>query len=121
VRPPAPTSRLVLLSFSRFPAAMPAQPPGDRAVLLACSVGTLRGFWIEATRCRTTFLPLRLMASNPGLADRTLADVLVPLRCQKCHQASANAALVRDPASQASGRSGSPAGRRVMLTGDGAL
>jgi hypothetical protein len=100
---------------------MSAQPPGDRAVLLACSVRTLRGFWIEATCCRTTFLPLRLMVSNRGLADRTLADVLVLLRCQKCHQPPPSAALVGDAAGQASGRSGSPAGWRVVLIGEGLL
>jgi hypothetical protein len=97
---------------------MPPQPPGDRAVLLACSVRTLRGFWIEATCCRTTFLPLRLMVSDRRLADRTLADVLVLLRCQKCCQPPASAALVGDAAGQAAGRSGSPPGWRVVLVGD---
>jgi hypothetical protein len=100
---------------------MSAHPPADRAVLLACSVRTLRGSWIEATCCRTTFLPLRLMAGNQRLADRTLADVLVLLRCQKCHQPPASAALVGDAAGQASGRSGSPAGWRVALIGDAAM
>jgi hypothetical protein len=112
---------LVLLSFPRFPEAMPPLPPGDRAVLLACSVRTLRGFWMEATCCRTVFLPLRLMASNRSLADRTLADVLVQLRCRECHQRPASAALVGDAAGQASGRSGSPPGWRVVLIGEGAL
>jgi hypothetical protein len=97
---------------------MSVQPPGDRTVLLACSVRTLRGFWIEATCCRTVFLPLRLMASNRGLADRTLADVLVLLRCQYCQQRPARAALVGDAAGQAPGRSGSPPGWRVVLVGD---
>jgi hypothetical protein len=73
---------------------MPDQPPGDRAVLLACSVRTLRGFWLEATCCRTVFLPLRVMAASRGLPDRTVADVLVRLRCQKCQQAAGAAAAV---------------------------
>ena len=41
---------------------MSDQPPGDRAVVLACSVRTLRGCWIETQCCRIAFLPLRLMA-----------------------------------------------------------
>ena len=97
---------------------MSDQPPGDRAILLACSVRTLRGFWIEARCCRTVFLPLRLMAGNRGLADRTLADVLVLLRCQHCRQRPANAALVGDAAGQASGRAGSAPGWRVLLVGE---
>jgi len=97
---------------------MPDQPPGDRAVLLACSIRTLRGFWIEATCCRTVFLPLRVMASNRGLADRTLADVLVQLRCQHCHQRPGSAALMGDAAGRAAGRL-SPPGWRVALLGDG--
>ena len=58
---------------------MSDQPPGDPAVLLACLARTLRGFWVETQCCRTMFLPLRIIASNLGLADRSLADVLVPL------------------------------------------
>jgi hypothetical protein len=61
------------------------------------------------------------MASNRGVADRTLADVLVRLRCQKCRQPPASAALVGDAVGQAAGRGGSPAGWRVMLIGNGSL
>lgn len=96
---------------------MSDQPPGDRAVLLAYSIRTLRGFWIETRCCRTTFLSLRIMASNRGLADRTLADVLVLLRCQRRHRRPGSAALVGDAGGGAHGRL-SPPGWRVVLVGD---
>ena len=63
--------------------------------MLACSVRTLRGLWLEVgCGCRITFLPLRLMAANHGMADRSSADVLVQLRCQKRRQRPGSVAMV---------------------------
>jgi hypothetical protein len=69
--------------------------------------------------CRTAFQLLRLMADDRSLADRTLADVLVLLRCQHCQQRPTSTALVDDAAGHASGRTGSSPGWRVMLIGNG--
>ena len=62
-------------------------PPYDRPIALACTMHTLRGRWLNV-RCgcgHTTPHPVRLMlVEQPGSAGRTLADVLVNLRCQGC-------------------------------------
>lgn len=96
---------------------MPDQPPGNRAILLACSVRTLRRARLEVHCCRTALLPLRLMAATPGMADRTLANVLVQLRCRECHRRPSNVALMEDPVGGAHGRVGA-SGWRVVLVED---
>jgi hypothetical protein len=62
-------------------------PPFDRAIALVCSMRTLRGRWINV-RCRCGHCiphPVRLMLrETPECADRTLADVLVGMRCRGC-------------------------------------
>ena len=93
---------------------MPDQPPGDRAVILACSVRSLRRYWLEV-RCgcgRSGGIPLRLMAAN-----RTIADVLVQLRCERCHQRPTSVAVAENPAGRAHGVIGPP-GWRVVLIGE---
>jgi hypothetical protein len=93
------------------------QPPGDRALILACSVRRLRRWWLEVRcGCRVAYLPLRIMVANRELAGATVADVLVQLRCEKCRQRPITVALVNDPAGQAPGRMGS-SGWRVVLIG----
>jgi len=93
---------------------MPDQPPGDRGVLLACSVRSLRRYWLEV-RCgciRETRIPLRMMPTAAG----TLADVLIQLRCRQCGEAPASVALLQDGAAGMHGMIGPP-GWRVMLVG----
>ncbi len=64
-----------------------AVPPYDRTIALACTMHTLRGRWLHV-RCRcghSTPHPVRLMLiEQPNWAGRTLADVLVNLRCRGC-------------------------------------
>lgn len=58
---------------------MPDQPPGDRAVILACSVRSLRQCCLDV-QCgcgRSVHIPLVLMAANRQLAGLTMADVVV--------------------------------------------
>ena len=91
---------------------MPDQPPGDRAAILACSVRSLRQYWLDA-RCgchRETLIPLLMVAANRGLADRSLADVLIQLRCRQCGERPASAALLEDGAAGAHGVVGPPGG-----------
>jgi hypothetical protein len=41
---------------------MPGQPPGDRAIVLACSVRSLRRYWLEVRCvCKTMRIPLRML------------------------------------------------------------
>ena len=62
-------------------------PPFDRAIALACTLQTLRGRWLYV-RCAclaSGSRPVRLMLqNNPHAGRRTLADVLVRLRCDTC-------------------------------------
>jgi hypothetical protein len=70
--------------FSCLVVGMSDHPPGDRAVVLACSVRSLRQYWLEVRcTCKTTRIPLRMLAANRDMAGRTLADVLIQLRCQQ--------------------------------------
>jgi hypothetical protein len=76
---------------------MPERPPGDRAVILACTVGSLRR-WCLDTRCacgRSVVMPLQIMVGS-GLGRLTMADVLVQLRCRQCGQRPAKARLLQD-------------------------
>lgn len=72
-------------------------PPFDRTLALAASVKALArlGCWLEA-RCgcgSCTLVPLRLLAKQ-GQAGRTVADVLIRLRCRGCGQAPASVDLI---------------------------
>ncbi len=98
---------------------MPDQPPGDRAVILACSVRSLRHYVLDA-QCgcgRTVHFPLNMMAANRELARLTMADVVVQLRCQQCGQRPAKVALLEHGAARAHGIPGA-SGWAVPLVGD---
>ena len=82
-------SRLSLNVPSTFRLVLDALPPYDRAIALACRLGTFRARWLY-TRCQcghSTPRPVRLMLrEQPGAAGQTLADVLVRLRCDGCQR-----------------------------------
>jgi hypothetical protein len=66
---------------------MPGRPPGDRSLILACSVRSLRQFVLDA-QCvsgRCVHYPLELLAAG-RLAGMTIATVVVQLRCKDCGQ-----------------------------------
>jgi hypothetical protein len=95
----------------------PANPPPlDRALALAASVGALTDHLLEV-RCRcggTTLYPLRLLADQ-GQRARTLADVVLRLRCKRCEQAPARVDLIEYAGEEGVvGYGGRPAWR-VML------
>ena len=99
---------------------MPALPPGDRAVILACTVRSLRHYCLEV-QCgclRSVHIPLLMMAANRQLAGLTIANVVVQLRCRHCGQRPASVALLEDGAAKAHGRMGAT-GWAVTLVGDG--
>jgi hypothetical protein len=60
---------------------MPGQPPGDRAVIPACSVRSLRNYILDAEcRCgRSVKLTLNLTVAS-GLGALTIASLIVQLR-----------------------------------------
>jgi hypothetical protein len=98
-----------------MPERLPA--PYDRSLALACQVRTLRAFWLEVRCCRgVSLLPLQLMAGK-GEAGRTLADVVVRLRCQACGKAPAAVALIETANAPPAAYGGSQ-GWRVMLIED---
>jgi hypothetical protein len=72
----------------------PAPPPYDRALALACRLGTFRDLWLCCV-CpqHTRMLPINLMCRTKSLAQSSLADVLVRLRCEECHQRPQSIAL----------------------------
>ena len=88
---------------------MPDQPPGDRVIILACTVRSLRR-WCVATQCqcgRSVVMPLQLMVAS-GFGHLTMADVLVRLLCRQCGQPPSKAALLEHGAAGAHGRMGDP-------------
>jgi hypothetical protein len=60
-----PFSVRSLCFYSGMPGATPpSQPPGDRALILACSVRRLRRWWLDVhCPCHVVHLPLRQMAA----------------------------------------------------------
>jgi len=103
----------------RYRPRMPEQPPGDRAVILACSVRSLRQY-VLGVQCvcgRTVHAPLLLMAANRQLAGQTIADVVVQLRCRQCGQRPTSIALLEHGAARAHGRIGAQ-GWWVTLVGE---
>lgn len=99
----------------------PDKPIADRTVLLACSVRGLRGYWLQV-RCscrRYNTISLRTLATNHTLAEVSIADVLVKLRCEACGERPIAVALASDQTAGAYGKIGDP-GWRVMLVGDDA-
>ena len=76
----------------------PANPvPLDRALVLAATVGALAPLkcWLE-TRCgcgACTQIPVPLLAKE-GQAARTIADVLLRLRCRGCGRSPVTVELI---------------------------
>jgi hypothetical protein len=69
----------------------------DRTIILAATVGALARFtcWLE-TRCECrscTQIPVPLLAKQ-GQASRTIADVLLRLKCKRCGKSPASVELV---------------------------
>jgi hypothetical protein len=94
----------------------PSQPPGDRALILACSVRRLRR-WRLGVRCpcRTIHIPLPMMAANGALAGQTIADVLVQFRCERCGQKPIWVALEEDAAATSPHRMGAHGWQVVLI------
>ena len=77
-----------------------ATPPFDRAIALACTMGTLRGRWlyVRCTCLASSCRPVRLiLRDDPVAARSTLADVLVRLRCDTCRARPASVHLTETP------------------------
>ena len=74
---------------------MADQPPGDRAVILACSIRSLRDYVLDAEcACgRCVHYPLGLMAAA-GVAGMTIASLIVQLRCKNCGKRPVRVALL---------------------------
>jgi hypothetical protein len=93
--------------------------PLDRALALAASVKALSRLrcWLEA-RCgcgSCTLIPLRLLAEQ-GQAARTIADVLLRLRCRGCGQTPATVDLIECAGEQGVvAHGGRPAWRVALL------
>ena len=102
-----------------FPTVAGCDAPSflDRALVLAAGVGALRRHWLE-TRCgcgASTQIPLRMLAEQ-GQGARTIADVLIRLRCKSCGRAPIAVHLIedlRDAGVAAYG--GTPAWRVVLI------
>jgi hypothetical protein len=94
----------------------PSTPPGDRTLILACSVRRLRRWWLEVRcPCRVIHLPLRMLARNQEVAGQTIADLLVQLRCQKCGERPIRVALEEDAAATATDRMGGHGWQMVLI------
>ena len=96
---------------------MPLSAAPDRALALAATVGTLRGHWIETRCCRAVSIPLLAMARE-GHAHRTLADVVMRLRCTSCGKPPRSVELIENAAMIGAGMYGGRAPWRVRLVGD---
>jgi hypothetical protein len=81
--------------------AMPsATPPFDRAIALACTMRTLRGrrLYVRCACLASNSRPVRLILRNdPAASRRTLADVVVHLRCHACDARQASVHLTETP------------------------
>ncbi len=77
-----------------------ATPPFDRAIALACTMHTLRGRWLYV-RCAclaSSSRPVRLiLRDDPAAGRRTLADVVVRLRCDACNARPVSVHLTETP------------------------
>ena len=94
---------------------MPADPtpPFDRNLALACHVRTVRQCWLELRCCDgTTLLPLRDMGADDR---RTLADVLVRLRCRMCRGRPTEVTLLESPQQPPAAYGGRPPWRLMLI------
>lgn len=72
-------------------------PPFDRTIALASRLGAFREHWIEVGCCGVRQLPVRLvLEADRRRGERTLADFLIRLRCERCGSPPASAVLVED-------------------------
>lgn len=93
-------------------------PPLDRAVALACSAATFRDRWIAVTCCEGRCqIPMKMLGAEDARSRRTLADVVIRLRCTRCGQRPKAVHLVEDPA-KGEGPQGPGPGWQVLLIGE---
>lgn len=72
-------------------------PPYDRTVALGARLGAFREHWIEVACCGVRQIPVRgVLAADHRRGERTLADFLIRLRCERCGARPASAVLVED-------------------------
>ncbi|HKM65134.1 MAG TPA: hypothetical protein VJY39_21860 [Acidisphaera sp.] len=95
---------------------MPLSAPPDRTLARAATVGTLRAHWLETRCCRSVSLPLQVIARQ-GHAHRTLADVVVRLRCSSCGEPPASIELIEHAAMVGAAMYGGRPPWRVQLVG----
>jgi hypothetical protein len=99
---------------------MPPPPPFDRAIALACTMTTLRARYLSV-RCGCGAIetrPVRQMLQvDPGAARRSLADVVVHIRCHACRQRPATIHLCADAHGPGPIRGGPEPGWSVLLLG----
>lgn len=91
-------------------------PPADRAILLACPVGSVQDYWLQV-RCprgHSAALPCRLLARE-GHGRRTIAEFLMRPWCRQCGSRPSEAVLVDDVRRLASNWSGPPPWLVVLL------
>jgi hypothetical protein len=86
--------------------------------LLAMRLGQFGLCWLELRGCcsRVVYYPLPLLAQRQGYT-LLLGEVLPHLRCEACGSKPSVVALVQRADGQAFGRSGPPAGWRIVLDG----
>jgi hypothetical protein len=95
-------------------------PPFDRTIALACTMATLRARWLfVACGCGTVqALPVRQMIQEDASAGgRTLADVVVHVRCHACRRRPATIHLCADAHGPGPIRGGPEPGWSVLLHG----
>jgi hypothetical protein len=71
-------------------------PPADRAILLACTLGSLQDYGLRV-RCQQEHeaeLPFRMLTLQ-GRGGCTVAEFLIRLRCRKCGARPKDVALHR--------------------------
>jgi hypothetical protein len=97
---------------------MPSPPPFDRAIALACTMATLRARYLSV-RCScgaVQTLPVRLMIqADLSAGTRSLADVVVHIRCYACRQRPAAIHLCADAHGPGPLRGGPEPGWSVLL------
>jgi hypothetical protein len=100
---------------------MPPTPPFDRAIALACTMATLRARWLYV-ECRCGAIQGRsvrlMLQADSSAAGRTLADVVVHIRCYVCHQRTVTIHLCADAHGPGPIRGGPSAGWSVLLHGE---
>ena len=93
-----------------------AHPPADRALLLACSAGSLARYSLHVEcRCgKRGNVPLGYVPGN-----RTIADTVLRLRCMRCRERPPHVELVDDPRALLADWRGPPPWRVVLIEEEG--